>query len=72
MKGAGSSVSPAGQRPARGVRPRGCLQPSRRGTSREHGFGLVGLRERLAGLGGEMAIDSIAEQGLTLTVEVPG
>jgi signal transduction histidine kinase len=37
----------------------------------ETGFGLVGLRERLAGLSGQVAVDSAAGHGLTLTVEVP-
>ncbi|ANN17970.1 two-component sensor histidine kinase [Amycolatopsis orientalis] len=36
------------------------------------GFGLVGLRERVAGLGGRVAVDSVEGHGLTLTVEVPG
>jgi signal transduction histidine kinase len=35
------------------------------------GFGLVGLRERVAGLGGRVSVDSAAGRGLTLTVEVP-
>ncbi|ONI84689.1 two-component sensor histidine kinase [Saccharothrix sp. ALI-22-I] len=36
-----------------------------------NGFGLVGLRERVTGLGGHVSVDS-AGHGLTLTVEVPG
>ncbi|GAA3458102.1 sensor histidine kinase [Saccharothrix longispora] len=36
------------------------------------GFGLVGLRERVAGLGGRVSLDSAAGHGSTLTVEVPG
>ncbi|MGW4112981.1 sensor histidine kinase [Actinosynnema sp. NPDC004786] len=35
------------------------------------GYGLVGLRERVAGLGGRVSVDSAAGRGLTLTVEVP-
>ncbi|RSN45793.1 two-component sensor histidine kinase [Amycolatopsis sp. WAC 04197] len=38
----------------------------------DNGFGLVGLRERVAGLGGRVSVDSTEGQGLTLTVEVPG
>ncbi len=37
-----------------------------------NGFGLVGLRERMAGLGGRVSVDSAEGHGLTLTVEVPG
>ncbi|MGM1062263.1 sensor histidine kinase [Saccharothrix sp. Mg75] len=36
------------------------------------GFGLVGVRERVADLGGRVSVDSAAGRGLTLTVEVPG
>ncbi|MFD1147601.1 sensor histidine kinase [Saccharothrix hoggarensis] len=36
------------------------------------GFGLVGLRERVNGLGGRVRVDSAAGRGVTLTVEVPG
>jgi signal transduction histidine kinase len=36
------------------------------------GFGLVGLRERMAGIGGQVSVDTTAGRGLTLTVEVPG
>ncbi len=35
------------------------------------GYGLVGLRERVANLGGRVSVDSAADRGLTLTVEVP-
>lgn len=35
------------------------------------GYGLVGLEERVAGLGGRVSVDSSAGRGLTLTVEVP-
>ncbi|OKI29099.1 two-component sensor histidine kinase [Saccharothrix sp. CB00851] len=35
------------------------------------GFGLVGLEERVAGLGGRVSVDSAAGRGVTLTVEVP-
>ncbi len=38
----------------------------------DSGFGLVGLRERIAGLGGRVSVDSAAGRGVTLTVEVPG
>ncbi|MEU4447664.1 sensor histidine kinase [Actinosynnema sp. NPDC050801] len=37
----------------------------------DDGFGLLGLRERVAGLGGRVSVDSAAGRGLTLTVEVP-
>lgn len=37
-----------------------------------NGFGLVGLRERVGGLGGRVAVESAEGHGLTLTVEVPG
>jgi signal transduction histidine kinase len=40
-------------------------------ADRDAGFGLVGLRERVAGLGGRVSVDSAAGRGLTLTVEVP-
>ncbi|MCS7479480.1 sensor histidine kinase [Umezawaea endophytica] len=36
------------------------------------GFGLVGLRERVADLGGRVSVDSPAGHGVTLVVEVPG
>lgn len=36
------------------------------------GFGLTGLRERTASLGGRMSLDSAGDTGLNLTVEVPG
>ncbi|HET6672367.1 MAG TPA: sensor histidine kinase [Agromyces sp.] len=36
------------------------------------GFGLTGLRERMANLGGRMSLDPGSTTGLTLTVEVPG
>jgi signal transduction histidine kinase len=36
------------------------------------GFGLVGLRERMASLGGRVSLDSAEGSGMTLTVEVPG
>jgi signal transduction histidine kinase len=36
------------------------------------GFGLVGLRERMASLGGRLSLNQGDERGLTLTVEVPG
>ncbi|XVS60841.1 sensor histidine kinase [Actinosynnema sp. CA-299493] len=35
------------------------------------GFGLVGIEERVAGLGGRVSVDSVAGRGVTLTVEVP-
>ncbi|WP_410660371.1 sensor histidine kinase [Amycolatopsis sp. lyj-112] len=37
-----------------------------------NGFGLVGLRERVGGLGGRVSVESAEGHGLTLTVEVPG
>ncbi|MEV4538559.1 sensor histidine kinase [Asanoa sp. NPDC049518] len=36
------------------------------------GFGLLGLRERAAHLGGRMSLESVPGQGSTLWVEVPG
>ena len=36
------------------------------------GFGLTGLRERTASLGGRMSLDPAGDTGLSLTVEVPG
>jgi signal transduction histidine kinase len=44
------------------------------GTTGEHspGFGLVGLRERAAHLGGRLRLESAPGQGSTLTMEVPG
>ncbi|GAA1826820.1 sensor histidine kinase [Agromyces salentinus] len=45
-----------------------------RGLPPQHGagFGLTGLRERTASLGGRMSLDAADRGGLTLTVEVPG
>jgi signal transduction histidine kinase len=36
------------------------------------GFGLVGLRERAAHVGGQLHVDSTPGQGSTLSMEVPG
>jgi signal transduction histidine kinase len=36
------------------------------------GFGLVGLRERAAHVGGQVRLDSAPGQGCTLSMEVPG
>jgi signal transduction histidine kinase len=36
------------------------------------GFGLVGVRERAAGVGGRVAVESVPGGGVTLRVEVPG
>jgi signal transduction histidine kinase len=36
------------------------------------GFGLVGVRERAAVVGGRVAVESVPGRGLTLRVEVPG
>ncbi|HWO63244.1 MAG TPA: sensor histidine kinase [Umezawaea sp.] len=38
----------------------------------DSGFGLVGLRERMADLGGRVSVDSPTGHGVTLVVEVPG
>ena len=38
----------------------------------DDGFGLTGLRERMANLGGRISLDATGASGLTLTVEVPG
>ncbi|NUT53418.1 MAG: sensor histidine kinase [Saccharothrix sp.] len=40
-------------------------------AARGDGFGLVGLEERVSGLGGRVSVDSAAGHGVTLTVEVP-
>lgn len=45
----------------------GCGQPPGGST----GFGLTGLRERVAGLGGAVALDSVPGKGSTLTVTAP-
>ncbi|GAA3257439.1 sensor histidine kinase [Dactylosporangium siamense] len=45
----------------------GCGQPA--GAS--GGFGLTGLRERVTGLGGAVALDSVPGKGSTLTVTAP-
>ncbi|WP_203713144.1 sensor histidine kinase [Asanoa siamensis] len=43
------------------------------GTAREGaGFGLLGVRERAAHLGGRMSLESVPGKGSTLRVEVPG
>jgi signal transduction histidine kinase len=42
------------------------------GDAQSPGFGLVGLRERAAHLGGRLRVDSAPEEGVTLTMEVPG
>lgn len=44
------------------------------GTSdgRSPGFGLLGLRERAAHLGGRLEVESSRGRGVTLTMEVPG
>jgi signal transduction histidine kinase len=36
------------------------------------GFGLLGLRERAAHLGGRLQVESTPGQGWTLSMEVPG
>jgi signal transduction histidine kinase len=40
-------------------------------TAREDGLGLVGMRERLALIGGRLRIESAAGAGATLVAEVP-
>jgi signal transduction histidine kinase len=42
------------------------------GAASGAGFGLVGVRERAAGVGGRVAVESVPGRGLTLRVEVPG
>jgi signal transduction histidine kinase len=42
------------------------------GDGRSPGFGLVGLRERAAQLGGRLDVESAPGAGCTLTMEVPG
>jgi len=42
------------------------------GDGSSAGFGLVGLRERAARLGGELRVESAPGDGYTLTMEVPG
>ncbi len=39
--------------------------------SRQHSFGLVGMRERIAALGGEVRINSAGGRGTTLDIVVP-
>ena len=41
-------------------------------TELTKGFGLVGMQERVQNLGGEMRIDTAANQGFTLEVGIPG
>ncbi|WP_214402024.1 sensor histidine kinase [Pseudonocardia lacus] len=41
-------------------------------TGPVEGFGLVGLRERAAQLGGRLTLDAAPDEGCTLTMEVPG
>lgn len=40
-------------------------------AGKQTGFGLLGIRERLEPLGGEMAVGSRPGQGFTLTISVP-
>lgn len=42
------------------------------GRAAQQGFGLLGVRERTAHLGGRMTLESVAGRGSTLRVEVPG
>jgi len=42
------------------------------GNGQSPGFGLVGLRERAALLGGRLHVESAPGAGCTLTMEVPG
>jgi signal transduction histidine kinase len=48
----------------------GCGQPPD-GSGGSGGFGLTGLRERVTGLGGAVALDSVPGEGSTLTVTAP-
>ncbi|MDG6108743.1 hypothetical protein Daura_30575 [Dactylosporangium aurantiacum] len=48
----------------------GCGQPPD-GTGGSGGYGLTGLRERVTGLGGAVALDSVPGKGSTLTVTAP-
>lgn len=41
------------------------------GSAPATGFGLLGLRERAAHLGGKLALESAPGQGCTLSMEVP-
>lgn len=41
-------------------------------TDKTSGFGLLGIRERVALLGGELTVDSAPNQGFRLAVTVPG
>jgi len=54
------------------VRDDGVGVPAQRTADTGSGFGLVGLRERAAGLGGSVSVESVPGAGLTLTMEVPG
>ena len=49
-----------------GFDPAAVAPPNRSG-----GFGLVGLRERVAELGGEVSIESTPDQGATIGVLLP-
>ena len=42
------------------------------GDGHSPGFGLLGLRERAAHLGGRLEVESSPGRGVTLTMEVPG
>jgi len=41
------------------------------GESANGGFGLIGMRERLALLGGRLRVESSGETGTTVAAEVP-
>jgi signal transduction histidine kinase len=38
---------------------------------KRHGSGLLGMRERIAGLGGDVALDSAPGRGLRLSIRIP-
>jgi signal transduction histidine kinase len=41
------------------------------GTKSEHGVGLIGVRERVAGMGGSVRLETRAGKGTRLTIELP-
>jgi signal transduction histidine kinase len=50
---------------------RGMISPVSEGTKREQGVGLIGVRERVAGMGGSVRLETRAGKGTRLTIELP-
>lgn len=40
-------------------------------SSKHDGFGLIGIRERVEGMGGEFALDSVVGKGTSITITLP-